>query len=64
MPVVADRLARCVNAAGQGRFRHDPAAPHRSNEVVLRYDAIAVLQQADQHVEYLRLDCNSLGTTP
>ena len=61
MAVVADRLARGVNAAGQRRIGHDPAAPDRRDEIVLGDDAIAVLHHVDQQVEYLRLDCNRLG---
>ena len=59
---VADRLSRGVDAAGQGRIRHDPAAPDRSDEIVLADDAVAILQQVDQQVEDLRLDGNGLRT--
>src|SRR5216683_813345 len=61
--VVADCLARSVDAAGQGRIGHNAAAPHRRNEIVLCDDAIAVLHNVDQQIEYLRLHCNGLGTT-
>jgi hypothetical protein len=60
--IVAHRLARGVDAAGQGRIRHDAAAPHRCDQIVLRDDAIAVLHNVDQQVEYLRLHCNGLRT--
>ena len=43
-------------------FRHDPAAPDRSEEIVLADDAVAVLHQVNQQVEHLRLHGNSLGT--
>jgi hypothetical protein len=59
---VANRLARGVDAAGQSRIRHDPAAPDRSEEIVLADDAVAVLHQVDQQVEHLGLDGNGLGT--
>jgi hypothetical protein len=42
LAAVADRLARGVDAAGQRRIRHDPAAPDRSDEIVLADDAVAV----------------------
>ncbi len=62
LAAVADRLARGVDAAGQRRIRHDPAAPDRSDEIILADDAVAVLQQVNQQVEHLRLDGNGLGT--
>ena len=43
------------------RIRHDPAAPDRSEEIVLADDAVAVLHQIDQQIEHLRLDGNGLG---
>ena len=36
--------------------------PDRGNQVVLANDAVAVLYQVNQHVEYLRLDSNRLRT--
>ena len=36
-------------------FRHDPATPDQGNEIVPADDVIAVLQQMNQQVEYLRL---------
>ena len=56
LAAVADCLSRGIDAAGQGRIRHDPAAPDRSDEIVLADDAIAVLHQVNQQVEHLRLD--------
>src|SRR5262249_12821420 len=61
LAAVAERLARGVDAAGQRRIRHDPATPDRSDEIVLGDDAVAILHQVDQEVEYLRLDGNALG---
>ena len=61
LAAVADRLARGIDAAGQGRIRHDPAAPDRRDEIVLRDDAIAVLHKVDQQIEHLRLDGNGFG---
>ena len=59
---VADRLSRGVDAAGQGRIRDDTAAPDRGDQIVLADDAVAVLHQINQQVEYLGLDGNGIGT--
>src|SRR5258708_38166019 len=56
LAAVADRLARGVDAAGQRRIRHDPAAPDRRDEIILADDALAILHQVDQEIEHLRLD--------
>ena len=61
LAAVADRLARGIDAAGQGRIRHDPAVPDRCDEIVLCDDAIAVLNEANQQIEHLRLDGNGFG---
>src|ERR1700722_8258713 len=61
LAAVADRLSRGVDAAGQRRIRRDPAAPDRSDEIVLADDAVAVLHQVNQQVEHLRLYGNKLG---
>ena len=61
LAIVAHRLARGVDPAGQSRIRHDAAAPHRRDEIVLRDDTITVLHNVDQQVEYLRLHCNGFG---
>jgi hypothetical protein len=58
LATVADRLARRIDAAGEGCLRHDPAAPHRGDEIVLGDDAIAILNEANQQIEHLRLDGN------
>jgi len=61
--IVADRLARGIDAAGQRGVRHDTAAPDRRDEIVFCDDAIAVLHDVDQQVEYLRLHCNGFGAS-
>src|SRR5262249_12713908 len=48
LTAVADRSARRIDAAGQGRFRDDTPAPNRLQEIVLADDAIAVLHEVDQ----------------
>ena len=60
--VVADRLSRGVDTAAQRRIRYDPAAPDRSDEIVLADEAVAVLHQVNQQVEDLWLDRNELET--
>src|SRR5262249_57867891 len=62
LAAVPQRLARGVDAAGQGRFRDDAAAPHGGNEIVLCDNPVAVFHQANQQVEHLRLDGDGLGT--
>jgi hypothetical protein len=59
-PAVADRLARGIDAAGQRRFRHDTAAPHLPEQVVLADDAVPVADQAHQDVEDLGLERDEL----
>jgi hypothetical protein len=54
--IVADRLAHCGDPAGQRRFRHDAAAPHRLKQIVLGDHAVTVLHQVDQEIEDLRLE--------
>jgi len=47
--------------ASLGGVRHDAAAPDRRDEIVFCDNAIAVLHDVDQQVEYLRLHCNGFG---
>src|SRR5467141_3611191 len=61
LAAVADRLSHSVDAAGQRRIRNDPAAPDRSDEIVLADDPVAVLHQINQEIEYLRLNGNPFG---
>jgi len=44
------------DAASQRRFRNDPVAPHRTDEIILADNAVAVFQQINQKVEHLRLN--------
>jgi hypothetical protein len=60
LAAVAHGLSRGVDAARKGRIRHNPAAPDRSDEIVLADDSISVLHQVNQQVEDLRLDGNGL----
>src|SRR5215467_13225828 len=58
LAAVADRLPRGVDPTGQRRLRDDPSLPDFFNQIVLADDAITVLDQIDQEIEYLRLDGN------
>jgi hypothetical protein len=60
LSAVTDRLARSIDSACERRIRDDPAAPDRTNEVVLADDAVAVLYEIDQKIEHLGLDRNAL----
>src|SRR5262252_8417466 len=53
---VADGLANRVDVTGDRRFRDDPAAPYRLQQVVLANDAVAVPDEMQQQVEDLRPD--------
>ena len=59
--VVADRAPRGIDATRQGGIRHDAAAPDRGDEIVLADDAVAVLHEVEQEIEYLRFDGNGRG---
>ncbi len=63
LAVVADRVSSGVDPAVQRRVRDDPSAPHQRNEIVPADDAIAVFQQVNQQVEYLRLHRNQFAAT-
>ncbi len=61
---VADRLAGGIDAARQRGVRNDTATPDRRDEIASADDPLAVLQQVNQNVEDLRLDCNPLRAAP
>ena len=54
-PGIADRLAGGGDPAAQGGFRDNPAIPDGVEDLVLADDAVVVLQQESQEIEYLRL---------
>jgi hypothetical protein len=58
---VADCLADGIDAAGERRLRHDSSAPDARDEIVLAHYVVAVPDQIDQQVEYLRLHGNQRG---
>jgi hypothetical protein len=47
-----------VDATTQSRFRNDPAAPDRGEQIILAHHPITVANQKDQKIEHLRLDRN------
>src|SRR5215467_11341000 len=61
---VADRFARGVDATGESRVRHDPAAPNRSDKIVLANHAVTVLDEIQQQVEHLWLKRDELRGPP
>ena len=61
LAVVADRVSGGVDAAVERRVRDDPSAPHQCNEIVPADDVIAVFQQVNEQVEYLRLHRDQLA---
>jgi hypothetical protein len=61
---VADGLSGGVDAASQRGFRHDPAAPDRSDQIVLADDAVPILRQVSQQIEHLRLDMDGTPGAP
>lgn len=56
LAIVANRSAHGIDAAGQRRFRDDPPAPNRPQEVVLADNPVAVQHQVNQQVEHLWLE--------
>ena len=63
LAVVANRLACRIDMTGYGCFRNDPAVPYRAKQIILADDALAILHQVNQQVEYLRADRNRLGAS-
>ena len=56
LAAVADRPARGIDPARQGRFGDDAAIPHRLDQIVLGDDVVAVFDQMNQEIEHLRFD--------
>src|SRR5207245_2103215 len=63
LAVVADRASSGVDPAVQRRVRDDPSSPHQRNEIIPADDAVAVFQQVNQQVEYLRLHRHQIAAT-
>src|SRR5262249_29789098 len=64
LAAVADRLPPGGDPAGQPRLPSDPARPARRQQIILACDAIPVLDEIRQEVEYLWFDLDQLGAAP
>src|SRR4029077_19306422 len=60
-PLSPTALRAALMRLVKGGVGNDPATPNRCNQVVLADHPVAVLNQINQQVEYLRLDGNGLG---
>src|ERR1700752_1622134 len=56
LAAIAERAARRVDTAGQGRFRDDTSVPDRVEQVILGHDVFALAHQIRDEVEDLRRD--------
>ena len=61
---VADRLAGGGDAAAERRLGHDPALPDGIDQLLPAHRPLAVANEVDEHVKYLRLDVNYLAGAP
>ena len=61
LSAVADRAPRRADAGAERRLRNDAALPDRVDQLVLAHDPVAVANQMDQQIEYLRLDGNDVA---
>src|SRR5262249_5723865 len=64
LAAVADGLPRGGDPAGQRRLRDDPPVPDPRQQIILARDAIPVLDEIHQEVEYLWFDLDQLGPAP
>ena len=60
-PAVANRGPDGINSRVQCRFRNDPAAPDRGNQVVSADHPVAVANKEFEDVKDLRLDGDEVG---
>jgi len=61
---VAERAPCRADAGAQRRLRDDAALPNHVDELVLADDPIAVANEVNEQVEYLRLDMNDRPGAP
>jgi hypothetical protein len=61
LAIVADHAARGTDTARKRRFRDDPSAPDRSQQIVLAEHPIAVSDEEFQEIENLRFDRQQRG---
>jgi hypothetical protein len=53
-----------INSSAQRRFRDDPPSPNRSEQVVLRDDAISVAYEEDEQIEDLWFERHDIRAAP
>ena len=56
LPVVADRPPSGLDPGRERRFRHEPVAPHRVEQFLLRHDSVTIDDQVVKQAEDLGLD--------
>lgn len=61
---VANCDARRADAAREGGFRHNPAAPDGFDHVIAADDPVAIADQVFQEVEHLGLDRHNASAMP
>src|SRR5262245_346492 len=61
---VGERAPGRADAGTQRRLRDDASLPNRLEEFVLAHDSIAVPNEVNEEVEYLRLDVNGRAGAP
>ncbi|MNI43108.1 hypothetical protein D3C73_974280 [compost metagenome] len=57
---ITNGLAHRIDVAGDRRFRNDPVAPHRLEQLVLADDAVGIVDEQQQQIENLRSDGHDL----
>jgi len=62
--VIADRLPRRLDSAGQRRLGDEAIAPDRVQQLALGHDTVSLPNEHGEHVEHLRLDWLDLATAP
>src|SRR5262249_59409423 len=61
---VPERAAGRADAGAERGLRDDAALPDRLDQLVLAYDALAILHEVNDQVEHLRLDMDDRAGTP
>ncbi len=61
--VVADRPPGRLHPRGEGRLRDEPIAPDLVEQLLLRHDAVPMLDEVTEELEHLGLDVDGSGRT-
>src|SRR6185312_9486925 len=64
LAVIADGAAGGLDAAGDGRVRHDAAVPHRLDQLVLGDEAAGIACEIGNKFEHLRFDRRERAAAP